>query len=277
MNQILKSFFIGLYPLLALFGIVLAIDQYIHQFYSASIGLFLLSLPIIIFLGIVFLTDVARTKTHLTPYSVIVLIGTAILGYAFGSNDAEPMAALGFVLSLCWFLYVYWYSTFGDRTNAILTSGQMLPNLALETDSSESFTLDNLKGKKSIIMFYRGNWCPLCMTQIKELANSYKVLESKGIQTVLVSPQPHNHTKRLAKKYNIGFQFLVDRGNQVAKELNIIAKNGLPTGLQVLGYDSDTVMPTIILTDPSNTIIHSDLTSNYRVRPEPDELIKYFE
>jgi hypothetical protein len=58
--------------------------------------------------------------------------------------------------------------------------------------------------------------------------------------------------------------------------LNIFAKNGLPAGIQVLGYDSDTVMPTVILTDEKGKIIHSDLTSNYRVRPEPADLIKLF-
>ena len=125
-------------------------------------------------------------------------------------------------------------------------------------------------------MFYRGNWCPLCMAQIKEIAQDYKNLEAKGIQTVLISPQPHRHTKHLAKKFDVGFQFLVDKNNAVARQLNIIAKNGLPTGFQVLGYDSDTVMPTIILTDEGGKIIHSDLTSNYRVRPEPKDLLKYF-
>jgi len=35
-------------------------------------------------------------------------------------------------------------------------------------------------------------------------------------------------------------------------------------------------MPTIILTDENGSIIHSDLTSNYRVRPELLELLAYF-
>ena len=92
------------------------------------------------------------------------------------------------------------------------------------------------------------------MAQIKELSKEYKNLESEGIQTVLISPQPHTHTIKLAKKFDVGFQFLVDKNNAAAKLLNIMSKNGLPAGMQVFGYDSDTVMPTVILTDKKGLI-----------------------
>ena len=202
-------------------------------------------------------------------YSGIVGLGVLILIYAFYINGAENMASIGFLLAIGWFLYVKWYSVYGDRSNALLTKGQTLPSLKFEDEKGNLVTSGSFLGKKSILMFYRGNWCPLCMAQIKELSNEYRNLEAKGIQTVLISPQPHAHTRGLAKKFDVGFKFLVDKNNAAAEHLNIVQKNGLPTGLQVLGYDSDTVMPTVILTDEEGKIIHSDLTSNYRIRPEP--------
>ena len=42
------------------------------------------------------------------------------------------------------------------------------------------------------------------------------------------------------------------------------------TGLQALGYASDTVMPTVVITAPGGRILWADETDNYRVRPEPD-------
>jgi len=53
-----------------------------------------------------------------------------------------------------------------------------------------------------------------------------------------------------------------------------LSENGLPFGFQVLGYDSDTVMPTIIITDKNGKILFADLTDNYRVRPEPSTFLK---
>jgi hydroxymethylpyrimidine pyrophosphatase-like HAD family hydrolase len=35
-------------------------------------------------------------------------------------------------------------------------------------------------------------------------------------------------------------------------------------------YAPHTVMPTVVVTDADGTIVFSDQTDNYRVRPEPD-------
>jgi hypothetical protein len=59
--------------------------------------------------------------------------------------------------------------------------------------------------------------------------------------------------------------------------LQIKAENGLPMGLQALGYDSDTVMPTVVMTNDEGVIIFADLTDNYRVRPEPEDFLKVFD
>ena len=67
---------------------------------------------------------------------------------------------------------------------------------------------------------------------------------------------------------------LVNKGNEVAKRLQILSENGLPFGFHALGYDSDTVMPTIIITDKKGKILFADLTDNYRVRPEPSTFLK---
>lgn len=277
MNQRLKSLFIVTYPILALFGVVVSVDQYVHNNIIAAIGLAMVSFPILLFLGWLFMYKTARTSAKLIVYSIIVGVGTVVLVYGFYIGRAESMASIGFLSAISWFLYVEWYSTFSDRTNSKLNIGQSLPNLNFEDENGKLVNTKSLLGKKNILMFYRGNWCPLCMVQIEELVSDYKELESKGIQTLLISPQSHKKTKKLADKFNVNFKFLVDKGNEVAKLLNIDSENGLPTGFQVLGFDSDTVMPTIILTDQEGKIIHSDLTSNYRVRPEPRDLIKLFE
>lgn len=41
----------------------------------------------------------------------------------------------------------------------------------------------------------------------------------------------------------------MDYKSKVAKQLGILAENEIPARFQVLGYDSDIVMPTVIITD----------------------------
>jgi len=74
--------------------------------------------------------------------------------------------------------------------------------------------------------------------------------------------------------FEVPFIYLVGTGNKVARQLKLLAQNGLPFGMQLLGYDSDTVMPTVVITDAEGKIIFADLTDNYRVRPEPETFMR---
>ena len=63
--------------------------------------------------------------------------------------------------------------------------------------------------------------------------------------------------------------FLRDADNAAARQLGIFAPWGTPMGVQLLGYDTDTVLPTVVITDADGNILYSHLTDNYRIRPEP--------
>lgn len=65
-----------------------------------------------------------------------------------------------------------------------------------------------------------------------------------------------------------------DAGNEAAKTLGIDARFGTPMGMQAFGYDSHTVLPTVIITDASGLVIWTDETDNYRVRPDPETYLK---
>ena len=72
----------------------------------------------------------------------------------------------------------------------------------------------------------------------------------------------------------MNFDFLTDEGNKAARILGIESENGIPLGMQMLGYDSETVLPTVIITDENGRVIWTHETDNYRVRPEPDVFLK---
>ena len=150
----------------------------------------------------------------------------------------------------------------------------MMPRLSFIDQNGAEFVNEQFADKKMIYLFYRGNWCPLCMAQVREISNQYKELNNLGAEVLLISPQNHKFTVSLAKKMNVSFHFLSDIDSKVAKQLEIFAKGGTPFGLEVLGFDSDTVMPTVVITEANGKIIFVDQTDNYRVRPEPDTFIK---
>lgn len=223
--------------------------------------------------------DVARTTARMPGLVAIAAVGLAIGtgSYVAGSGDAPAalvVAAAGLVSLIT---YSYWYSNLPRPQNTILNVGQSLPAFELETEGGDVVQSSSFLGKPLLMLFYRGNWCPLCMAQIREVAEKYRELRERGVEVALVSPQPHQHTRRLAAKFDVPFRFLVDPDNRAAKHLGLFAKDGLPFGLQALGYATDTVWPTVVITDARGEILFADLTDNYRVRPEPSTFLEILE
>lgn len=69
--------------------------------------------------------------------------------------------------------------------------------------------------------------------------------------------------------------FWVDQDLSAAKALGLVDKQGVPVGM--LGYGSDTVLPTVIMTDARGIEFYNDQTDSYRVRPLPEDFLAAFE
>lgn len=277
MNNLLKSVFISAYVTLLMVASAHAVVGIWQQGVSSGwLGVAIAVWPMMFFFVRLFLSDVVRTSPNLAGFQLVTWFGCGI-AMTMGWGDAEQTLQLVYAIGvggIGLLVYVFWYSRFQRDEAVFLKPGEALPRFQLEDESGEPFYSDSLLGQPALLIFYRGNWCPLCMAQIKEVAGQYQALADLGTTVALISPQPHKNTRGLAKKFKVPFKFLVDVDNQAAKILGISVENGTPKGMEVLGYDSDTVMPTVLITDKTGTIIFADLTDNYRVRPEPETFIE---
>jgi len=234
-------------------------------------GVILASAPFLLVLcWLMILRSTARTSARLPSVIVRGTVGVVASGwgYAQGGSLVAPVFALASLIA--YLAYAYWYSSFGRSASSQLAVGNMLPEFELQDTAGETVASSSLADKPTIWIFYRGNWCPLCMAQIKELAGQYQRLEALGVRVALISPQPNKFTVGLARKFDVAFDFLTDTDNRAAHALGIANPHGLPMGMQVLGYASDTVMPTVIITNTGGRILWAHETDNYRIRPEPE-------
>jgi peroxiredoxin len=224
------------------------------------------------FFARLFLAPVARTSGALHWIPVGGLLGTVWTLLADGLAPTAAVAAInGLLLSLA---YIHWYSRFNDRDTATLSVGKQMPEVTLQDIDGQPLKTAALTEKTALWLFYRGNWCPLCMAQIREVAAEYRQLQARGVEVYLVSPQSQSHTRDLAERFSAPMRFLQDVDNRAAMRLGILAEGGLPLGIQALGYGSDVPMPTVLITAPGGRIVYSDLTTNYRIRPEPAEFMQ---
>ena len=242
---------------------------------SWNFGLLFSALIPFLFIVQLFIFKKARTSPDLKPVTFLLLGASALVFEQFLHDTSQllnvSLAAVSFAF---WIGYVFWYSKFTSRENSFLKMGERMPVVSFIDTSGHNFSTALLKGKKVLYIFYRGNWCPLCMAQVKEIAEKYQELSQLNTELLLISPQPHKFTVNLAKRWKVPFHFLMDKNSKVAKELGIFAKGGTPLGLEVLGYESDTVLPTVIITNEKGKVIFLDQSDNYRVRPEPETFLE---
>jgi peroxiredoxin/uncharacterized membrane protein len=292
-NARLKSLFIT--PAIVLTGALLPMSLLMVVIGSgdklAWFGAALASAPLPLLIGQLMLKPTARTSEFLPLHLLLMLVGLVMAGRtmygdfvtswelyreflsaivaAFNVSTGSAPALVAIVASVIFLLYLFWYSRYGRYPDARIDVGSKLPEFDVQDLDGNAVRSTEFIGAPTVFLFYRGNWCPLCMAQIDELVERYQAMEELGITVCLISSQSDAHSKALADKLAVPFRFLVDKDNRAAEALDIAVRNGVPLGIPG-NFEPETVMPTLLVTSANGTIIFSDQTDNYRVRPEPD-------
>ncbi|MCF8258978.1 MAG: peroxiredoxin family protein [Flavobacteriales bacterium] len=239
------------------------------------VSVFAASAQVAVYFAWLYLTKVPRTSPGLMGFTVGIFAVT-IYG-VFASYDQQSPSAgplLAFLVMVGWMGYVTWYSDLGDRSADRIVEGKKLPTIQLETMEGVKIGSDDWAGQKRLVIFYRGNWCPICTAQIGELTGFRTRFEELGVRITLISPQPQAKSHELAQREGMDFDFLSDPDNVAAKKLGILHEWGLPAGFEMFGYDRDVPKPTTFAIDGKGKVVYADLTTNYRVRPLPQEILK---
>jgi len=266
----IKAVFISAFLTALVAASVVSAWQWLHgPRGSPWIGTLIAAAAPLLFFAKVFIVPTPRTSANLWWMPALGGAG-AIVAFAIAGAGLPVLVALavGVLLPL---VYVFWYSRFDSRPVGPLGLGHPLPDFTLTGLDGRTLHSTELTARPALWVFYRGNWCPFCMAQIREIAAQYRELAARGTDILLVSPQPQSHTQDLAQRFDVPMRFFTDHDNQAAGILGIVAEGGLPLGMQVLGYDSDVPLPTVFITAAGGKIVYCDLTENYRVRPEPAE------
>jgi len=239
------------------------------------VSVFAAAAQVVAYFAWLFLANVPRTSPGLVGFTVGIFLAT--IYSVFTSYEQQvPSAAplLAFVVMIGWMAYTTWYSELGDRTADRIKEDKRLPKINLQTIEGKAITSDEWLGTKRLVIFYYGNWCPICMGQIAELRKFAERFAENGVKITLVSPQPETNSRQLAEKYGPLMEFVVDKDSAAAKALGILHDAGVPAGLQMLGYDQDMPKPTAFILDEKGRVLYVDLPVNYRVRPRPEDMLK---
>jgi peroxiredoxin len=143
-----------------------------------------------------------------------------------------------------------------------------------------------------VINFFRGRWCPYCVTELETWRNLQPQLRQRGALLVAISPQTTRQNNFTIDQHHLPFPLLADPGADVAQKFGIaytileahrryfqsILIN-IPFNNAGLSYHNATEaswrlpLPAVFVIDQDNVITFSEAHADFRVRPEPTEVL----
>jgi len=88
--------------------------------------------------------------------------------------------------------------------------GKPAPDFNLEDQAGKSHSLNDLKGKTTLIYFYPKDETPGCTQQACSLRDNFEALQAKGVDIIGVSKDDVTSHQKFASHYDLPFPILAD-------------------------------------------------------------------
>ncbi len=138
-----------------------------------------------------------------------------------------------------------------------------------------------------IVIFFRGRWCPYCMTQLEAWQAAFPAVREKGALLVAISPQLSRQNDFTAQHHNLTYPLLTDAGSVLADAFHVAYT--VPEPMQqhyrsiminipfINGEQGPNTwrlpIPATFVIAPSGKITFAEAHADHRVRPDPKDVL----
>jgi peroxiredoxin len=167
----------------------------------------------------------------------------------------------------------------------ILPVGALAPEFALNDATGRLVrSADLLALGPLVVKFFRGRWCPYCVTELEAWRDLYGALRERGALMVAIGPQTGRQSDFMASQHHLPFPVLSDPGCALAEKfglaytipqyhrdyylsilINIPFVNGEPSWRLPI--------PATYVISPAGRVVLAEAHADFRVRPEPEEAL----
>ncbi|MDX2189792.1 MAG: peroxiredoxin-like family protein [Bacteroidota bacterium] len=176
-------------------------------------------------------------------------------------------------------VFAFYSFGFGQvPTNAIdicpLMNGENIPKSVVKDKNGIDISLNDVISKKpTVLIFFRGNWCPYCNSHLGGIQKIEKEIESLGYQTIAISGDKLNEIPNTESKNKLTYSVYsdskmrtqIDFGIAYRNEETIKNYNGLLQ--KASGEDHGMLpVPSLFIINTSGKILFSYLNPNITER-----------
>ncbi|NQV01730.1 MAG: AhpC/TSA family protein, partial [Bacteroidia bacterium] len=132
--------------------------------------------------------------------------------------------------------------------------------------------------KPTILVFYRGGWCPYCNQHLAEMADIEDKIFEAGYQIVAVSPDSPENLSKTLDKNDIHYTLLSDSRGELIKAMGIAYQaTFLYENIRSKGATGEKLdllpVPSLFVTDQQGIIRYEYVNPDYKVRMSGEELL----
>ncbi|WP_244215236.1 peroxiredoxin-like family protein [Pedobacter miscanthi] len=154
-----------------------------------------------------------------------------------------------------------------------LLAGESIPILNLLSSTGENFDVNkSLASKQTILVFYRGGWCPYCSKQLAGLQEIEKDLTAMGYQLIAISTDSPDNLNASKDKGKLSYTLLSDADLSASKKFGIAFKSPkgydkfLPTTSGGKNVDKLLPVPSVFILSKKGKILFEYINPNITER-----------
>ncbi|EHO06388.1 peroxiredoxin-like family protein [Myroides odoratimimus] len=171
--------------------------------------------------------------------------------------------------------------SFGTKSEV----GMMFSSIEVINENNQKVSIDKLfQGKKTLVSFVRGNWCPFCNIEMAHLMSYYPMLQEKGVEVIVVSPMNIEQLREWKRELQMPFSVVQDEDLTLGEALDIKfeLQDFVQPHYEMLGIDlkhlnqtekAELNIPAVYLVDGEGRISFRYMDVNYGNRLELKEVI----
>ena len=151
--------------------------------------------------------------------------------------------------------------------------GQYAPDFVARDLSGREVRLSSLiAGRRSLLLFYRGGWCPFCNEQLAAISRDYEKFQELNAVVVAVSGEEAQKGKDLLQKLHLPFVLLSDT-SLAAMDMYGVRNPDIPDGLKARGI-TQLPKPSAFVMDGTGIVRYKYVGKNAPDRPKNDDLLR---
>jgi peroxiredoxin len=169
-----------------------------------------------------------------------------------------------------------------------LNIGDIAPSFsALNQDSTLIYSDSLLKEGKLVVVFYRGNWCPVCQRYLSDLQDSLMLIKATETNIVVITPEKPDSYQKTIKKTKAEYSVLFDKGYEIMNSYNVsykISKETVPryfpfvkklTRMANENKEDILPIPATYVINQDGKIVYKHYDEDYRNRSSVKEILTY--